>query len=82
MKAFQVKGLEFFRMQQMVTVQAQDPAPPPPRPSRKQRRANAVFNRKLEQRLAKDQVPITLQVLPDGGIHAHVNLREEEKPNE
>lgn len=60
------------------------PAPPPdivvpqqPKQlSRKDRRRNEVFNRRLKKRIEKDGTPARVEVLPDGGIHVHVDTRE------
>lgn len=52
------------------------PAPKPAgAPNRRQRRYNALFNRKLNERMKKDQLPASFEVLPDGGIHVKVDGR-------
>jgi hypothetical protein len=73
-----------FLAQQMqkpapVAQAAAAPPPPPKKPNRKQRRWNELFNRKLAERFKKDQTPAEVKVLPDGGIHVHVDARSEEK---
>ena len=56
--------------------------PPQPKatPNRKQRRLNAVFNRKIKARLAKDKTPAQVEVLPDGGVH--ITLKKDELQGE
>lgn len=63
------------------------PAPKPEEPppalaprGRKERRAAKTFNRRLEKRLQKDKTPVKLEVLPDGGLHATIDMRGEKKP--
>lgn len=53
--------------------------PPPRQLSRKQRRVNEVFNRRLKRRVEKDGTPARVEVLPDGGIHVHVDTREQKE---
>jgi len=47
-----------------------------PKLNRAQRRKNELFNRKLQDRLAKDGTPAEVKLLDDGGIH--VSLSKEE----
>lgn len=65
-----------------------EPAPPPKpvvqaapalpvRPNHQQRRRNAAINRLLARRLAKEKVPVKVEILPDGGVHVTADMREE-----
>lgn len=83
MKSFRLKAvITLTQMQAQAQARAkqeQAAAPKPQGPSRKQRRYNALFNRKLSERMKKDQLPATIEVLPDGGLHVTVDGRTEEK---
>jgi hypothetical protein len=48
-----------------------------PTPNRKQKRRQAVFTKHLARRLAKEKVPVKIEVLPDGGLHVTADMREE-----
>ena len=62
--------------QRTASVASATPAPKPAgAPNRRQRRYNALFNRKLNERMKKDQLPASFEVLPDGGIHVKVDGR-------
>ncbi len=45
----------------------------PPAPNREARRKQKAFNRRLSHALEKDGTPARVEVLPDGGIHIHVD---------
>jgi hypothetical protein len=47
------------------------------RPNHQQRRRNAAINRLLARRLAKEKVPVKVEILPDGGVHVTADMREE-----
>lgn len=51
--------------------------PATPTSNRRQRRVQALFNKKLRKKLSQDGSPVKLEVLPDGGLHFTV-----EKPVE
>ena len=64
---------------------AQDASPPRPpgvAPNRHSRRAQAVFNRRFAKRMKKEKLPVTIEVLPDGGIHVRVDGKQEPEGEE
>lgn len=84
MKDYRRKFLAYQEMSSTLGVQSgrtsstQPNAANTPKPalSRKQRRRNAVFNRKLKRRLEKDGTPVRVETQADGGIHVTVSKEE------
>lgn len=49
----------------------------PQRSNRRARRRVEVFNRHLARKLAQVDMPVTIETLPDGGVHVTVKKTEE-----
>jgi hypothetical protein len=70
-RADQQKRQELSQRQAATSTQ-----PAKPTLNRKARRRNELFNRKLQERLAKDGTPAQVKVLDDGGLHVTVSKEE------
>jgi hypothetical protein len=81
MRPRQLRALELTSFKVDMEAKERAAQPAAPRPNHKQRRRQAAFNRKLSRKLKKMDVPASLEVLPDGGIHVHVGP-EQDKPEE